>query len=108
MVAYALTRALGGNAHEPMRHGGGALRDMTRIAGSDPVMWRDVALTNREALLAAIDEFSDAMDDLRRLIDEADSDGLQAYFLHCRQIRREHDRILNPLLTDPTAKDKTS
>ncbi len=108
MVAYALTKALGANSYDPMRHGGGALRDMTRIAGSDPVMWRDVALTNREALLGAIDEFGQAMAELRDLVDAGDAEGLHDYFLQCRHIRREHDRILNPLLSDVTSKDQSS
>jgi prephenate dehydrogenase len=62
-------------------------------------MWRDVALTNRDALLTALDDFSGALDKLRGLIAAADGAGLEAYFLHCRQLRREHDRILNPLMT---------
>ena len=55
MLAYALTAMLGDHELAPMRHGGGALRDMTRIAASDPVMWRDIALTNRDAILEAMD-----------------------------------------------------
>lgn len=97
MVAYALTAALADDPLSPMRHGGGALRDMTRIAGSDPVMWRDVALTNRDALLEAIDGFSREMMRLRELIAAGDGDALQDYFLACRRARREHDGILNPL-----------
>jgi cyclohexadieny/prephenate dehydrogenase len=97
MVAYALTAALGRDPLLPMRHGGGALRDMTRIAGSDPVMWRDVAVTNRDALLNAMDDFSTSLAALRQLVVDADAQALHDYFLACRQIRREHDQILNPL-----------
>ena len=51
-----------------MVHGGGALRDMTRIAGSDPLMWTDISVTNQTALLNAIDGFQDEMSSLRDLI----------------------------------------
>jgi prephenate dehydrogenase len=77
MLAYALTKALDADALSPMRHGGGALRDMTRIAASDPVMWRDVALTNKESLLAAMTAVEEQLSLLKEL-------------------RREHDPVLNP------------
>lgn len=98
MLAYALTAMLGGHLLEPMKHGGGALRDMTRIAGSDPVMWRDIALTNRDAILNAMDAVSTEHDRLRTLIAESDGAALEALFNDCRGLRREHDGILNPIL----------
>ena len=98
MVAYALTAMLGSHALDPMKHGGGALRDMTRIAGSDPMMWRDIALTNRDAILAAMDAVSMEHDRLRTLIAEHDGVALAALFSECRGLRREHDAILNPIL----------
>lgn len=97
MVAYALTMALEHDDLQPMKHGGGALRDMTRIAGSDPLMWRDIALTNRAALLTALDGFSAELGTLRGLIDRADGEALSAYFAACRKVRRDHDAVLNPL-----------
>ena len=97
IVAYALTRALERDASDPMVHGGGALRDMTRIAGSDPLMWTDISVTNRSALLNAIDGFQDEMASLRGLISSADAAGLSEYFAICRAHRRAHDDILNPL-----------
>lgn len=100
MVAYALTAMLGSHPLSPMKHGGGALRDMTRIAGSDPTMWRDIALTNREAVLKAMDAFSAEHEKLRALIAEGDGDGLERLFAECRVLRREHDAILNPMLDE--------
>ena len=105
MVAYALTAALGNDPLLPMRHGGGALRDMTRIAGSDPVMWRDVAVTNRDALLEAMDNFSASLATLRELVVDGDAGALHDYFRACRQIRREHDQILNPLPAERSQED---
>ena len=98
MIAYALTRALATDPLSPMKHGGGALRDMTRIAGSDPVMWRDVALTNRDAVMAALANVQLELAALEKLIAEEDAAGLQHYFTFCRQERRRHDGVLNPLI----------
>lgn len=98
MVAYALTMALADDPLDPMRHGGGALRDMTRIAASDAIMWRDVALTNSTALVAAIESVSEELTSLKTLIATQDSDGLQRYFEKCRSVRRAHDAVLNPLV----------
>jgi prephenate dehydrogenase len=61
LVSYALTGALERDDSDPMVHGGGALRDMTRIAASDPLMWTDIAITNRDALLHSIDQFEAEM-----------------------------------------------
>ena len=97
MLAYALTAMLGDHELAPMRHGGGALRDMTRIAASDPVMWRDIALTNRDAILEAMDAVAAEHSALRTMIANADDAALEVFFARCRHIRREHDAILNPL-----------
>jgi len=97
MLAYALTAMLGDHELAPMRHGGGALRDMTRIAASDPVMWRDIALTNRDAILEAMDAVATEHSALRTMIANADDAALEVFFARCRHIRREHDAILNPL-----------
>ena len=97
IVAYALTRVLERDASDPMVHGGGALRDMTRIAGSDPLMWTDISVTNQTALLNAIDGFQDEMTSLRDLITSSDAAALRDYFAICRAHRRAHDDILNPL-----------
>ena len=97
MMAYALTAMLDDHELGPMAHGGGALRDMTRIAASDPVMWRDIALTNQEALLNAMDALADEHGRLRSLIEAGDGEAMEQFFLRCRQLRRDNDRILNPL-----------
>ncbi len=97
MLAYALTMALEDDPLKPMRHGGGALRDMTRIAASDPVMWRDVALTNKESLIDAMTAVEAQLSSLKELIAKGDGEGLEHYFSVCRSVRREHDSVLNPL-----------
>ena len=98
MLAYALTAVLSDHPLGPMKHGGGALRDMTRIAASDPGMWRDIALTNQDAILTAMDAVAAQHAQLRALVAEADGPAMEALFAHCREVRRKHDVILNPLL----------
>ena len=100
MVAYALTSMLADHELSPMQHGGGALRDMTRIAASDPLMWRDIALTNRDAILTAMDAMAQEHDHLRTLIAETDGDAIETFFARCREVRRKHDDILNPLTSE--------
>jgi prephenate dehydrogenase len=96
MLAYALTMALADDGLNPMRHGGGALRDMTRIAASDPVMWRDVALTNKKSLIHALTAVEDQLSVLKELIAGGEGEQLERYFSICRSIRRDHDAVLNP------------
>lgn len=97
MLAYALTMALANDPLNPMRHGGGALRDMTRIAASDPVMWRDVALTNKESLIDSLTAVENQLSVLKELITSGSGEELERYFSICRAVRREHDGVLNPL-----------
>jgi len=97
MLAYALTMALANDPLNPMRHGGGALRDMTRIAASDPVMWRDVALTNKESLIDSLTAVENQLSVLKELIASGGGEELERYFSICRAVRREHDGVLNPL-----------
>jgi len=105
MVAYALTSMLAGHVLSPMKHGGGALRDMTRIAASDPLMWSDITLTNRDAILAAMDAMAQEQDHLRTLIAEADSEAIETFFARCREVRRKHDDILNPVTPESEQTD---
>ncbi len=96
VLAYALVDAL---AKSPIRDNifrfaAGGFRDFTRIASSDPVMWRDIALTNKEALLAAMDDFSGHLDTLRRAIASGDSPALEATFRSAKQARDEFARDL--------------
>jgi len=89
VLAYALVDAL---AQSPLRDdifrfAAGGFRDFTRIASSDPVMWRDIALANREALLASLDEFSGHLDTLRAAIDSGDSEKLESTFRTAKTAR---------------------
>lgn len=90
MVAYSLVNAVDGYDRfggELLAFSAGGFRDFTRIASSDPVMWRDIALTNREAILETMDFFSGYLAKLRKLVDDGDAGGLEAFFLNSKQKR---------------------
>jgi prephenate dehydrogenase len=89
-VAYALVHAVGSadaEGENVLSFSAGGFRDFTRIASSDPVMWRDIALMNREALLASIDGFSASLAELRRRIDSREQVGLTEFFTTAKQFR---------------------
>jgi prephenate dehydrogenase len=67
--------------------GAGGLRDTTRIAASSPEMWRDICLTNREAILAAMRLFGREFAEFERLVEAGDADGLVALFERGRAMR---------------------
>ncbi len=90
MAAYALVHAVGTadvEGENVLSFTAGGFRDFTRIASSDPVMWRDIALMNRGALLASIDGFSASLAELRRRIDRGDRAGLTDFFTIAKQFR---------------------
>ena len=63
-------------------------RDFTRIAASDPTMWRDVFLSNKDATLEILGRFTEELFALQRAIRLGDGDHLHAYFTRTRAIRR--------------------
>ena len=73
---------------EVIKYSASGFRDFTRIAASDPVMWRDVFLTNREATLDILGRFTEELFMLQRAIRMGDGDELHAYFTRTRAIRR--------------------
>ncbi len=73
---------------EVIKYSAAGFRDFTRIAASDPVMWRDVFLTNREATLEILGRFTEELFALQRAIRRGDGDHLHAYFTRTRAIRR--------------------
>jgi len=73
---------------EVIKYSAAGFRDFTRIAASDPVMWRDVFLTNREATLEILGRFTEELFALQRAIRQGDGDELHAYFTRTRAIRR--------------------
>ncbi len=73
---------------EVIKFSAGGFRDFTRIAASDPVMWRDVFLANKEAVLEMLGRFSEDLSALQRAIRWDDGDMLLEHFSRTRDIRR--------------------
>jgi cyclohexadieny/prephenate dehydrogenase len=73
---------------EVIKFSAGGFRDFTRIAASDPVMWRDVFLNNREAVLEMLQRFSEDLSALQRAIRWGEGDKLEDLFTRTRAIRR--------------------
>ena len=73
---------------EVVKFSAGGFRDFTRIAASDPVMWRDVFLNNKEAVLEMLGRFTEDLAALQRMIRWDDGPALEALFTRTRAIRR--------------------
>ncbi|MFP5381395.1 MAG: prephenate dehydrogenase [Gammaproteobacteria bacterium] len=89
LAAFALVDDLAGRAdrEEFFRFAASGFRDFTRIAGSSPEMWRDIALANREALLAELDAYLAALRSLREAVDARDAEALLTIFARARAAR---------------------
>jgi len=73
---------------EVIKFSAGGFRDFTRIAASDPVMWRDIFLNNKEAVLELLGRFSEDITALQRAIRWGEGDTLEKFFTRTRAIRR--------------------
>lgn len=89
VLAYALVDDFCSrdNAAQLFDFAGGGFRDFTRIASSNPEMWRDICLANRDALLSEIDRFDAELARLRGLVATGDGAGLGALFARARDAR---------------------
>lgn len=73
---------------EVIKYSAGGFRDFTRIAASDPVMWRDVFLANKDAVLATLQRFNEDLTVLQQAIRRGDGAKLEEWFTRTRAIRR--------------------
>jgi prephenate dehydrogenase len=91
VLAFALVNAMSQreDAAELFRFAAGGFRDFTRIAGSSPEMWRDIALANRDALLADIEAYREQLAQLAGMIADADGSAIEAVFSRARQAREQ-------------------
>lgn len=89
LLAYALVGALAekDTSEQIFQFAAGGLRDFTRIASSDPIMWRDIMLANQVEILASLDAFSESLALLRAMIEASDSQRIQASFTAARDAR---------------------
>jgi cyclohexadieny/prephenate dehydrogenase len=92
LIAYTIVATVADLEHhlqaEVLRYAAGGFTDFTRIAASDPTMWRDVFLLNREAVLEMLGRFTEDLAALQRAIRWGEGDKLQDLFTRTRAIRR--------------------
>lgn len=91
VLAFALVNALArrSNARILLGFSGGGLRDTVRIAGSSSEMWSDICLANRDALLAALDDYEDELESVRSAIENGDGVALARMFGRARTVRNK-------------------
>ncbi len=89
LLAFALVDELAGrdNGQELFSFAGGGFRDFTRIASSNPEMWRDIFLSNREAVGRDLRHYRDKLAQLQKLLDAGDGAALEAVFKHSQSAR---------------------
>ena len=91
LLAYGLVDCLNqvDDVDEIFRFAAGGFRDFTRIASSDPTMWRDICLSNRDAVLAMMQRFENEMNVLKQAVENENSDDLFEIFKRAKAARDE-------------------
>ena len=91
LLAFALVDQIAGQPDGPrkLQFAGAGFRDFSRIAASDPVMWRDIALANRAALGAELAALRRQLDGVQAAVDGADGEALRRLFERASRVRRE-------------------
>ncbi|MEH6576480.1 MAG: bifunctional prephenate dehydrogenase/3-phosphoshikimate 1-carboxyvinyltransferase [Amphritea sp.] len=97
LLAFSLvdTLAQEQDRNDIFRYAAGGFRDFTRIAASDPTMWHDVGVANKDAILQKIDEFTDGLSQLREAIDSGDSRTMLGIFTRAKAAREHFTKILS-------------
>ena len=90
LLAFALVHQIAGqpDGERQLRFAGAGFRDFSRIAASDPTMWRDIALANRAALGRALGAYRSELDALQAAVDGADAAALDRIFARASRARR--------------------
>lgn len=92
MAAFALVNAVrqqSDDEHDPFQFAAGGFRDFTRIASSSPEMWRDIAISNRDALSANIDALQMQLAELKQMLENSDGEKLLQSFATAKRARDE-------------------
>jgi prephenate dehydrogenase len=102
LLSYAMVDLFAKQAHheEIFLYAAGGFRDFTRIAGSDPVMWRDIFLTNGEATIRLLDNYVEELHELKAAIQRADGDHLEATFRRAKAARDMFTEIFSRKSSD--------
>jgi 3-phosphoshikimate 1-carboxyvinyltransferase len=105
LLAYTLVDALANSerSQDVFRFAAGGFRDFTRIASSDPVMWRDVFLANKDATLESLDSFTDHLQQLRHSIEVGDGPAMFGVFTRAKSARDHFLRLLEARSSSTTS-----
>ena len=89
LLAFSLVNTLTtlDEKQEIFENAAGGFRDFTRIASSDPYMWQDICLANKDALLEHLDHFTKDLNKLRTALEQSDADSLRQIFVRAKQSR---------------------
>lgn len=89
ILAFALVDCLNKveEVDEIFKYAAGGFRDFTRIASSDPVMWRDICLSNTDAILAMMQSYQQQIDELKQRIEEGDGEAILSLFKAAKDAR---------------------
>jgi len=92
ILAYSLVDTLSQSevSDAIFHYAAGGFRDFTRIASSDPVMWRDICLENRDAILDSIEAFQANLKTLHQQVNDADRSGIMDTFSHAKSVRDDY------------------
>ena len=92
-IAYSIVRTAINNEekfkNDVIQYSAGGLRDFTRIAASDPLMWKDIFIDNSENILKVLDNYSKNLDDIKSAIKKKDSEKLLEIFSSTKKVRKE-------------------
>ncbi len=92
-VAYSIVRTAINNEdkfkNDVIQYSAGGLRDFTRIAASDPLMWKDIFFDNSENILKVLDNYSKNLDEIKNAIKDKDSKKLLEIFSSTKKVRKE-------------------
>ena len=91
-LAFSLVHCLSTQSHtqEIFRYAAGGFADFTRIASSDPIVWRDICLANREELLNALSHFDKSLKQLRGALETSDGNVLEDIFIDAKNARDKY------------------
>ena len=93
ILSYALMASVlnSEDAEQKLGHAGAGFRDFTRIAASSPEMWRDICISNKQAILKELDQYLSITQRLREMIAKEDANGLEKVFQKASQARQKWD-----------------
>ncbi len=108
LLAFSLVDTLARESEnlDIFRYAAGGFRDFTRIAGSDPVMWHDIFLANKSAVLSALTHFSEGVEQVRQAIEQDDSEALLGIFTRAKAARDHFTHMLAGTAYAKTMKQK--